>query len=51
MDIVIKLCEVYGLSEVAKRQVIDLAFTLDGSNLTRKLFFVMTGLKLVDIAV
>ena len=51
VDITIKLCDAFGLSEVAKRRAIDMALTLDGAQLTNKLLFVMAGLKLVDIAV
>ena len=51
VDVTIKICEAFGLAEVAKRRAIDMALTLDGAQLTRKLLFVMAGLKLVDLAV
>ena len=50
-DVTIKICEAFGLAEVAKRRAIDMALTLDGAQLTNKLSFVMAGLKLVDLAV
>ena len=50
-EITIKLCDIFGLLEVAKRRAIDMELTLDGSQLTNKLLFVMAGLKLVDISV
>ena len=50
-DVTIKICDAFGLSEVAKRRPIDMALTLDGAQLTNKLSFVMAGLKLVDLAV
>ena len=34
-----------------QKRAIDMAFTLDGAQLTSKLSFVMAGLKLVDVAV
>ena len=51
VDVVKKLCHAFGLSKVAKQRAIDLALTLDGSNLTSKLSFVMAGIKLIDLAV
>ena len=50
MDVVKKLCHAFGQSEVAKECAIDLALTLDGSNITSKLSFVMAGIKLIDLA-
>ena len=44
------ICEAFGLFSVARRRAIDLALTLDGSQLTNKLSFVMAGLKMVDPA-
>ena len=40
----------FGLDEVAVRRSMDIILTLDGSNLTKNLLFVMSGFKLVDIA-
>ena len=51
MDVVKKWCPAFGLSEVAKQRAIDLALTLDGSNITSKLSFVMAGIKLTALAV
>ena len=51
VDVTIKLCTAFGLIKTAKRRVIDMALTLDGAQLTRKLSFVMAGLKLIDLAV
>ena len=42
------LFEVFGLDEVAARRSVDIALTLDGSNLTKHLSFFMAGIKLVD---
>ena len=51
IDITEKISKSFGLSEVAKHRAIDMSLTLDGSQLTNKLSFVMAGLKLVDLAV
>ena len=50
-DVILKLCKAFGLDAVATQHAIDLAFTLDGANLTSKLLFVMASLKFVDISV
>ena len=44
------LFRAFGLTELAARRSIDIALTLDGSQLTKHLAFVMNGVKLVDIA-
>jgi hypothetical protein len=51
IDITEKISKSFGLSEIAKHRAIDMSLTLDGSQLTNKLSFVMAGLKLVDLAV
>ena len=51
VDVTIKLFTAFGLVTVARRRLIDIALTLDGSQLTNKLAFVMAGIKLVDLAV
>ena len=38
------------MTDVAARQSVDIALTLDGSNLTNNLSFVMSGIKLLDMA-
>ena len=37
VDIAIKLCDAFGLADVAKKRAIDLALTLDDANLTNNL--------------
>ena len=51
VDITIKLCNMFGLKEVVRKQAIDMAITLDGSQMTNTLYFVMTGIQFIDLAV
>ena len=44
------LFKAFGLTDVAARRSVDIALTLDGSNPTKNVSFVMSGIKLVDIA-
>ena len=44
------LFKAFGLTDVAARRSVDIALTLDGSNITKHLSFVMSRIKLVDVA-
>ena len=51
IDICRKICKTFGLNHLARKYLIDLALTLNGTQLTNKFSFVMAGLKLIDLAV